>query len=53
LIQKNFIATDLLDAARDAIAMERAHGGQGLKDHKVQGALQKVKFGCGHVAPVV
>ena len=45
LIQQDLIATDLLNAARDAVAVERAHGGEGLQDHEVEGALQEVEFG--------
>jgi hypothetical protein len=30
--------------------VERAHGGESLQDHQVEGALQEVEFGWRHVA---
>ena len=48
LVEENFVAADLLDAAGDAVAVERAHGGEGLEDHEVQGALEEIEFGIGH-----
>lgn len=50
LIEQDLIAADLLNAARDAVAVERAHGGESLQDHEVEGALQEVEFGWRHVA---
>ena len=44
LVQQDFVAADLLNAARDAVAVQRAHGGEGLQDHQVQRALQKIQF---------
>ncbi len=44
LIEKNFVSADLLNAACDAVAVERAHGGEGLQDHEVESALQEVEF---------
>ena len=44
LIEKDFVSADLLNAARDAVAVERAHGGEGLQDHEVESALQEVEF---------
>ena len=45
---------DLLDAASDAVAVKRAHGGEGLEDHEVQGALEEIELESGMVlnAPV-
>jgi len=46
LIEKDGVAADLLDAASDAVAVLRAESGQGLEDHKVKSALEKVEFFC-------
>jgi len=40
LVEEEFVAADLLDAASDAVAVEGAHGGEGLEDHEVEGALE-------------
>src|SRR5256885_12857840 len=45
LIQKDGVTADLLDAASDAVAVLWSEGGQGLQDHKVESALEKVEFG--------
>src|SRR5229473_2476118 len=42
----------LLNAPRDAVAVERSHRIQRPEDHQVQCPLQKVEFGIGHIAPV-
>ena len=40
LVEENFFATDLFDAAGDAVAVLGTEDGEGLEDHKVEGALQ-------------
>src|SRR5262249_25088854 len=52
-IEKDGVAGDLLDAAGDAVAVLWSQCRQGLKDHKVKGALEKVEFrvsGCHKVS---
>ena len=44
LVEEDFVAADLFDAAGDAVAVERAHGGEGLQDHEVEGALEEIEF---------
>jgi len=44
LVEQDFISADLLNAASDAVAVERAHGGEGLQDHEVERALQEIQF---------
>jgi hypothetical protein len=44
LVEQHFIAADLLDAARNAVAVKLPHGGECLKHHEVQGSLQEVEF---------
>ena len=40
LVEKDFVAGGLLDAAGDAVAVHFAHGGEGLEHHEVEGSLQ-------------
>ena len=50
LVEEDFVARDLLDAAGDAVAVLRPHGGEGLQDHEVEGSLEEVNLGftgCG------
>ena len=44
LVEEDFVAADLFDAARDAVAVQLAHGGEGLQDHEVEGALEEIEF---------
>ena len=45
LVHRELIAADLLDAARDAVSVERAQGLEGLQHHQAQAAVE-------HVVPV-
>lgn len=45
LVEEDFVAGNLLDAACDAVAMEGSKGGEGLEDHEVQGALEEFEAG--------
>jgi hypothetical protein len=38
---------DLLDAAGDAVTVERAHGGERLEDHEIESALENFGSGIG------
>src|SRR5262249_18500968 len=55
LIEKDGVAADLLDAASDAVAVLRAESGEGLKDHEVERALEKVelRFGRCHLVSLL
>jgi hypothetical protein len=44
LVEEDFVAADLLDAAGDAVAVETAHGVEGLEDHEVEGALEEFEL---------
>ena len=44
LIEQDLVAAGLLDAAGDAVAVERSHGFEGLQHHHVEGALKEIKF---------
>ena len=48
LVEQDFVAGDLFDAASDAVAVEGTNGGEGLQDHKVEGALEKIELGVRH-----
>ena len=47
LIDLERFFADLLDAAGDAVAVERAHGGESFEDHEVERALENFGFGIG------
>ncbi len=44
LVEQDLVAADLLNAARDAVAMLRADGGEGFEDHDVEGSLEQIEF---------
>src|SRR5262245_27580239 len=52
LVQNDRVAADLLDAPRDAVSVERAHGEQRAEDHEVQCALEDLEF-VGRHTPVL
>ena len=53
LVEEDFVAGDLFDAASDAVTVLGAHGVKCLQDHQVQGALKKIEFGVRHEASCV
>ncbi len=54
LVEQDLVSADLFDAAGDAVAVQSAHGVEGLQDHEVEGALEEVELGIGHrTAPVL
>jgi hypothetical protein len=48
LVEQDFIVAGLLDAAADAVAVLRAHGGEGFEDKEVEVALQEIEIGIAH-----
>ena len=44
--------SDLLDAAGDAVAVQRAHLLQRLEDHEIERALEDGRPGFHHVSPL-
>jgi len=54
LIDLQRFLADLLNAARDAVAVERAHGGERFQNHEVESALENFGLGIdGHELCVV
>ena len=49
LVQQHLLAADLFDAARDAVAMQRAHARECLQDHQVQRSLEEFESLFAHV----
>ena len=48
LVEEHRVAAGLLDAASDAVAVHLSHGGEGIEDHEVEGALQQIELGIAH-----
>ena len=48
LVEQDFVSAGLLNAPGNAVAVLRAHGGEGLQHHQVQRALQEIQFRFAH-----
>jgi hypothetical protein len=49
-VQEHFRAAHLFNAARDAIAMQRAHTREGLQDHQVRRSMKEIESVVAHCA---
>jgi hypothetical protein len=48
LVEQDGVARDLLNAARDAVAVLLTHGRESLQHHEIEGSLKQIEFGVGH-----